>query len=532
MLGNTTEDPEQAALWYQRVRTEIEESGQDSAGLYVASLRQESWVQERAEHPVQALSLCLQYRTSGASTFCSDLRPLAEDVLAQNELSSAVQDPLVAQAIAALLTNPGSSVWYRLDLEEQTQRGLLASERQVDLAASDRLAWAAYRSGEMASAQAWLDRSPETAMAHWIQAKLHLVDGDVEQAQVSLAQGAALLPQSPEHGRPLFSTHCQHDHADPRRAMNVELGVVRVRTGDYPGALQAFLAAGDWMDAAWVAERLLTTDELRAEVDLHWPDAGHSAEPVAYLLDGEPLPAAQIPPSMRHLLARRLARESRWDEAIIYFPAELRPPAREIRDSLDKAQDPWRRDDVRGTHLWNAAYQSKQLGWELLATEMEPDFRVLEGYYEAANTVERRLDPTAPAPLFATQPAELAKLAVTRPPNTHRYHFVWAAAEQAEQAVALMNDDNPQLEQALCTPGVWLWHRDPAYADRAFKALASRVPNSSLNGVTVFLEPANMGLCQPTPPPPPEGCQSAPGGGFWAIAGLLILGLRRRSQAL
>ncbi|MFT5583278.1 MAG: hypothetical protein ACI9VR_000856 [Cognaticolwellia sp.] len=527
MLGNTTDDPAQAAAWYQQTRSEIAQGGQDSAGLYVASLRQESWVQSRAEQPVLALSLCLQYRSSGASVFCQDLRPLAEDVLRQDDLSLATQDPLVAQAIAALLTNPGSSVWYRLDLEEQTRRWLAASENHQDLAAADRLAWAAYRSGDMEAAKAWLERSPETPMSHWIQAKLHLQAGELTLAEASLAQGGTLLPQAAQSGRPLFSTHCEHDNHDPARAIHVELGVVRVALGDYAGALQAFLEAGDWMDGAWVAERLLTTDELRAQVDLHWPkDTGQPA--VERLLDGGPLPAAQIASSMRHLLARRLAREGRWDQAIEYFPEELQLAASDVGESIDKADDKWRRDDVRGTHLWNAAYEMKQQGWALLATEMEPDFRVLEGLYQGADTLNMRLDPIPPAPLFATQPAELAKLATTRPPNEQRYHFVWTAAELAEQAVGLMDDGNPDLPQALCTSGLWQKTRDPVYSARAFHDLYSRVPESTLNGA-VFLDFSSMGLCQPTPPAT-KGCQSVPGGGFWAIAGLVMLLRRRRSE--
>jgi hypothetical protein len=530
MLGNTTQDPVQAAVWYQQTRAEIAESGRDSAGLFVASLRQESWAQERAKEPVQALSLCLQYRSSGASAYCRDLRPLAEQVLAQDDLSLAAEHPLVAQAIAALLTNPESSVWYRLDLKEQTQRWLAVSESHRDLAAADRLAWAAYRSGDMEAAQAWLDRSPNTAMSHWIQAKLYLQAGDLTQAEAALSQGGTLLPQPAQGAIPLFSTHCKHDNRDPSRAIHIELGVVRVALGDYAGALQAFLDAGDWMDAAWVAERLLTTDELRAQVDLHWPkDTGQP--PLKGLLSGAPLPAAQIASSMRHLLARRLAREGRWDQAIGYFPRELQLPATQVSESLDKANDKWRRDDVRGTHLWNTAYEMKQQGWELMATEMEPDFRVLEGFFRGADTLGKRLGATPPVPLFATQPAELTKLTQTQAPNEKRYHFVWTAAGLAEEAVALMNDDNPQLAQALCTSGLWQEIRDPAYSDRAFRALSARVPDSSLNG-TVYLEPSKMGLCQPSPQTS-RGCQTAPGGAWGSLWGALLtlLLLRRNSVA-
>lgn len=528
MLGNMSESPDEAAAWYQRTRAEIAASGQDSLGLYVASLRQEAAAQDRAGAPVQALSLCLQYRSAGATHACSDLRPQAQAVLELEDLGPAVADPLVSSAIAALLSNPGSSVWWTLDVEEQTARWLQAAESQPEAVAdADRLAWAAYRSGDMDSAARWLTRSPPTAVSAWIDGKLALQAGDLAAAEAALTQSLERLPAPVETGRPLFSTHCEHHPQDPARAVAVELGVLRVRLGDFTGALHAFVAAGDWMDAAWVAERLLTTDQLRAQVDLHWPEQPEGGEPpLESLLYGDEIPARSFNPSMRHLLARRLAREGDWESAVVYFPHSLKRSAQEIAEHLDKGQDAWRRDDVRGGHLWQAAYEMKQQGWALMATEMEPDFRVLEGHYYGADTSALRLDAPAPAPLFATQPAELALLAQTAPPNSHRYHFVWTAAELAETATGLMADDNPDLPQALCTSGLWQRHRDPAYRERAFRALAARVPDSELNLPGVYLEEPSMGLCQPEAPAVPRGCQSGPGRAGWFLAGLALLLLR------
>ena len=50
-----------------------------------------------------------------------------------------------------------------------------------------------------------------------------------------------------------------------------ELGVLSLSRGDFSQALDALLRANFWEDAAYVAERVLTVDELKAYVDREWP---------------------------------------------------------------------------------------------------------------------------------------------------------------------------------------------------------------------------------------------------------------------
>src|SRR5262245_18541146 len=49
-----------------------------------------------------------------------------------------------------------------------------------------------------------------------------------------------------------------------------ELGVLRLARREYTQALAALLRSGFWMDAAYVAERVLTADELKTYVDRTW----------------------------------------------------------------------------------------------------------------------------------------------------------------------------------------------------------------------------------------------------------------------
>ena len=106
--------------------------------------------------------------------------------------------------------------------------------------------------------------------------------------------------------------------------MQGELGVIHLSRGQYTEALNALLHSTYWSDAAYVAERVLTPDELKTYVDRHWP-----IPPIRKLVgvkrtQEEDQAVAETNPtlSIRHLLARRLARAKRWTEARDYFPAD------------------------------------------------------------------------------------------------------------------------------------------------------------------------------------------------------------------
>jgi len=83
---------------------------------------------------------------------------------------------------------------------------------------------------------------------------------------------------------------------------------------EFTQALDALLRSGFWQDAAYVAERVLTTAELKNYVDENWS-----------------APAVESDQSdtrgkdIRYLLARRLTREMHSDKAREYYPEGWRP---------------------------------------------------------------------------------------------------------------------------------------------------------------------------------------------------------------
>ena len=88
-----------------------------------------------------------------------------------------------------------------------------------------------------------------------------------------------------------------------------ELGALKLQRREYTEALDALARAGFWEDAAYVGERVLSADELKSYVDIHWT-ANLNEEQTNQNIDhgdGWP-PIINLRNEMRHLLARRLAR--------------------------------------------------------------------------------------------------------------------------------------------------------------------------------------------------------------------------------
>ncbi len=535
MMLTTRDTSEEAPEDLGRVRVHAAAGMADSLGLGAASLRREARVHEGDHNWAPALEACIQYRAAGGTWGCQDLDDLARRAL-EDQPHAAARLPLASAAVTAWLNSRKYST-------EHVGRWLEVVESvSTPVAGADRIAWAAYRAGAFTQAQRWADRAePNEPMARWILAKLALRQGDLEGATNHLEAAIHELPGPDELFDEGPTAHCSHHHHSPIRAARIELGLVLVARDLYPEALTAFLQAGDWMDAAWVAERLLTTAELQIYVDNRFPGATTTTREGG-LLDGEDLPLSETPAVLRHLLARRLAREGSWAEALPYYPGTTRPIAAQVAVDLRLGADEARTPEERGEALWNAAWHIKMDGWELVATEMEPDFRVLEGMYQGSDTVGIR----ASDELSTVEEEQLGQRVLSPtsmereraerhgPPLDRRYHFVWTAQELAWEAVNLMPPTNPHWDDAACIAGTWTAYRDKAAANRFRKLLVNKgggtTQGQAARDRNWFWNLNLNGRCR-TPPleAPPSGC--APfGQRGGSLAGLLLLPLlwRRR----
>src|SRR5207249_4097539 len=218
------------------------------------------------------------------------LRPLAANPLAQRVIT--------AYVISRFGEQNNNHVRRWLEAVEAAGVGEIESAEQ--------LALAAYQAGEMEIAQRWIDRARNTPVAQWLQAKLLLRTGKVDQAASLLAKVAHLFPiesgGTKQAGQLKDSLYVElHRYSgtgeiDAAHRVLGELGVLRLARREYTEALDALLRSGYWTDAAYVAERVLTANELKAYVERHWSALPTSyAKPTAETDPNEPFDGRDTP---------------------------------------------------------------------------------------------------------------------------------------------------------------------------------------------------------------------------------------------
>ena len=498
MLGKTellAKRPAEAVHWLQRTREIAGQKGfEDSLGLAAASLGWEARAERDLGHFDKALVLYARQAQGGDPLAASSVRFVARQALeaGPEALAPIARSAEARGVLTAFLVSDASAPWEMWELEEQEgatgddapQTGAhvsawLAALQKAgikEVEGADRIAWAAYQGGDFAAARQWLDRAPADApMGRWIRAKLLLRDGQLAEAQKLLDQAAATLP-SPQLTEDEVLRHSEGEAggkiATPSLASG-ESAVLLTTQGKYTEALDRFLKSGFWVDAAHLAESVLTVDELKAYVDAHWPASLVKDLPEEWYSYDEGLetaPSNRVALDIRYLLGRRLVRAGRYDEAQRYLPAAMETPLNTLRASLLQGEDARQPADRRAAALFRAACVSRKQGMELMGTELDPDWFLLEGQYEMTDHTQQ-MEGRAENPHLKPGPGEMQKMEGSRPEPDLRFHYRYRAAELAREAAGFLPDGSDQKARYLATAGTWLKARDAEAARPFFKAL-------------------------------------------------------------
>jgi hypothetical protein len=493
MLGKLAmeKDPGTAVRWFDRTRELAAKGFSDPLGLAQSSFGWQARTEAGRRRPDAALKLYLLQEKAGEPTAVDSIRRVCR---------GAAGDPAALQRLARsaevrpVFTAWVLSVWTREDydgpLDPEPARKWLAALRAAGVTkadGADRLAWAAYRAGDFAAAEDWLKRAPaDSPMARWTRAKLLLRAGKVEEAEPLLAQSAAALPASAVPGHGTWDAYESGVQPALRPRVQGELGATRLVRGEYAPALDALLRGGYWTDAAYVAERVLTIDELRAYVDKTWPaDLAARYDPNAeYKEDGEgdawgltdaglvPPPDARVAYDLRYLLGRRLIQAGRHADARAYLPEPWQAPADALRQALATGRDEKRPAPERARSLFRAACLTRHQGLELLGTELEPDWRLWDGSYEPDPFAAARADAKTHQRLGPSKD-EAARVARSRTEPDKRFHYRYQGADLARSAADLLPDGSVEKAEMIATAGTWLRNRDPKAAQPFYTALLS-----------------------------------------------------------
>jgi hypothetical protein len=473
MLGRSYvgADAAQAISWFRKVRELAKEGHPDALGLAAASIGWEAQVELKQRHYATALELYRVQLATGEVSAPVSLLLAARHAAAEanpEERAACAANPTARRLITAYLLSaslleddPRVTAW--LDSFKTLETPVEEAER---------LAWTAYQSGNLPLATAWLGRAPEHApIAMWLRAKLLLREGRIPQALPLIAEVAAHFPRDKDF-QVNRETGDLNGAFDDLRAQ-AEIGGIRLGRGEFVAALDALVQGVDienerhWLDAAYVAEQVLTLTELKEFIDGRWPTAVAGSGNKEQRGTGE---------RMRYLLARRLARQGQHEQALPYYPVDLQNGFRQYVESLKSGKISKQPRPQRAEALWGAAKLTRHQGMEFLGTETDPDWAIFEGSYDLGTA---RAERPKTGLNRATQ-EEQARARRHRPQPDRRFHYRYLAADLAWEAAGFMPDQSEDTSRVLTIAGTWLKNIAPKEADRFYRALVRRCSKTQL----------------------------------------------------
>ena len=195
-------EPARAIEYFQQVRKLTSLAFADSAGLATASIGWEARVHRLQGDFRRSLELYIEQHSAGDESALNSLRFVASAALYESKnLSQLVTNATVRRVVTAYAISGDGIYWPDSGEPHQAIAKWLAAVGSVEITDPDEmemLAMAAYRGAVFDVAQRWLKRAPATAVTLWLQAKLQLRAGKVNQALGLLARAHATLPDRPE----------------------------------------------------------------------------------------------------------------------------------------------------------------------------------------------------------------------------------------------------------------------------------------------------------------------------------------------
>ena len=494
MLGRAavaSDDKGGALSAFAAARAQVEQGAEDPLGIAAGSLGDEARVHLQAGEDAAAIALYAQQAALGSQSGRESLLFVARAIARDDaRLERALDDPLAQRLLVAYLFSRSDEL-SETRIEPGTQEGASAPQPVPDKVArflaaiekrgidqvqgADRLAALAYRSGRYDLA-AKLAAKDTSGLSWWVRAKLALRSGDQNAAAQAYAQAAKAFPADEEWGTPQMMIYTP---TVPRCRIEGEHATLALSRGEYVAAMEHLYNAASeyWPDAAYVAERVLSVDELKTFVDTHEQPVAAAPKPQdedsGY---GKPASARA---ALRTLLGRRLLRAGRFDEALPYFGDDLKPKAQAYVDARKAASHG---DRIERAQAWFAAAHAARFdGLELLGYEGDPDYAIYSGDFDLNakfdadnNPVPQRDDIVVPAQWAGKD--EPARVAGNRAQPLKRFHYRYNAVDFAQKAADELPPRTQAFAAVLCHATSWLIDRDPPVAQQVYARYLKQGP--------------------------------------------------------
>ncbi len=473
---------------FERTRALALAGESDPLGLAVASLGEQARVERAEGRLVQAVRLYAEQAARGSNSGRNSLLWVARQAVKNAEdVDALLSDEVGIQLLLAYLYSR-----YNELIEPDPENEYPSFDAPADgprlqalldrfsntngVPDPDRLAAIAYRAGRFEQAGR-LAAQAQTPLAAWVRAKLALRAGQLDAAASAYAEAAASFPADESWGRVrLQGEEYGSEDLKPRCRVQGEAGTLALSRGDYLQALELLYAAAElyWTDAAYIAERVVSVDELKAFVDRV---AGNAPAPSS-ISSGEnddytaPNPTAEL----RWLLARRLLREGRFDESLAYFDQPEIRAAAERYVAARNNTGAWTR--VGQARAWfEAAEVARWHGMEIMGFEGDPDYFIWGGSYDLNSPItwdedynpvyNARSDLKVAGPW--TSDGERERVAASRAQPLQRFHYRMVAAGHAGKAADVLPPRSQAFAAVLCSATQWLIDREPDSAQTIYR---------------------------------------------------------------
>jgi len=524
-------DPE-AVKWFQTTRGLAKAGFADSLGLAADSYGWEGRSEWKQNHPEKAARLFLTQLALGDESAIVSLKALIPDrdpvdgmlnygpepdeVSAWDDqkkkaeaektvaaLKAAAQDPLLRKLVTVhILATESSPDLYGDDSSSEKVNRLarwlsVIKDAQVEqMEDAEYLGWAAYINGSYKDAEHWLELSKgESPAALWLRSKLERRAGKLDQAAKSMAQAReAIDPITRYTGWDLTSVGDEYlgdqegGHWSFPQSASGDLGSLRLEQANFVPALDVLLKGKLWDDAAFVAERVLTADELKTYVD---------AQPIPSATPASGMDDPIV--SLRYLLARRLVREDRYEEAAHYMKAPYDQVLARYVKALQKGASEKLAKADRARAWFTAAWFARYDGMELMGSEGAPDGFSTGGDFELPDLAKQQQsgvyqiskfvkdeEKTVNVPIVLKVPKpELARLVKNKISPDIRFHYRLIAGALAVRAAGFLEDNSEELADVLNTAGNWVKDRDEKTGDRYYQLLEKRAAKTKIGRLAV-----------------------------------------------
>jgi hypothetical protein len=432
---NDAGDVDRAGDEFRRTVSLVRAGAQDPLGLANAALGELGWIEIERDRIADAVDLYVEQRNESSLLRVGDMMYFAPERIDEWLGDRRTQSLLVAYL--GRLADTTCLICYRTDVITQTTSSVIADavprvaalpRDKIEL--PDQWGGLAYAIGDYDAAETLLAES-RTGYGYWIKAKVALHRGDIVAAESAFALASRSFPTE---GRAVREAPRYRQPAPLHQRLAGEYALVNLARSEYVEALNQLVAASSyWRDTDYVAEKVLTVDELKQFIDRVGPSQ-------------RDLPRQSLD-RVRDELARRLAREGRFADAVDYYTG---PKTRALATRYVDARAVAERgatDAARARGWYEVAELEVRSGMLLRGASTYPDW-FPGNYYSAPDDSD--------SPTVTADESPRVEASAVLP--ARRFHYRQVGVEHLMKSADLLPPKSQAFSAVLCQGVSWLLH--------------------------------------------------------------------------